>query len=150
VQEVVNARGHENVSADHGSTFEVTSDDWLTPAGDCILAVGADRVPADFDDAFVEACRDADATLRVTLTATTSDGRTYEQTVTGRGDPDLTFENERSHVGRTSDYVDDRTVLVGADAAAADLDRELVAALADGAALRFELAVVPGTSEADA
>ncbi|MEF8868784.1 MAG: DUF371 domain-containing protein, partial [Haloarculaceae archaeon] len=32
-------------------------------------------------------------------------------------------------------YVDDRTVMVGADAAAADLDRDLVAALAAGAEL---------------
>ena len=49
----VHASGHENVSATHGSTFEVTSDDWLTPAGDCILAVEADAVPAAFDDDFV-------------------------------------------------------------------------------------------------
>ncbi|WP_049987766.1 DUF371 domain-containing protein [Halobellus rufus] len=140
-REVVRARGHENVTARHDSTFEVTSDDWLTPAGDCILAVEADRVPADFEDAFVEACRDPDATITATLTATAEDGETYETTISGRGDPDLSFENERSHVGRTSDYVDDRTVLVGGDAAAGDLDRDLVDALADGADLRFELVV---------
>ncbi|MFA1611298.1 DUF371 domain-containing protein [Halobellus rubicundus] len=141
LREVVHARGHENVSAEHASTFEVTSDDWLTPAGDCILAVEADRVPADFDADFVAACRDADATITATLTATTADGDTYTQTITGSGDPDLSFENERSHVGRTSDYVDDRTVLVDADGAAADVDRDLVEALADGADLRFELVV---------
>ncbi|RDI71094.1 DUF371 domain-containing protein [Halopelagius longus] len=140
-REVVRARGHENVSAEHASTFEVTSDDWLTPAGDCILAVEADRVPADFDEAFVEACRDEDATITAEVTVETDDGKTYEQTVTGRGHPDLTFENDRSHVGRTSDYVDDRTVLVGAEGAAADFDRELVAALADGASLTLTLTV---------
>ncbi|MDQ2054027.1 DUF371 domain-containing protein [Halobellus sp. H-GB7] len=140
-REVVHARGHENVTAEHSSTFEVTSDDWLTPAGDCILAVEADRVPADFDDAFVEACRDPEATIMATLTVTTDEGDTYTETVEGRGHPDLVFENERSHVGRTSDYVDDRTILVGADAAAADLDRELVDALAAGADVRFELVV---------
>lgn len=141
MREVVHARGHEHVSAAHAGTFEVTSDDWLTPAGDCILAVDADRVPADFDDAFVAACRDPAATIRATLTATTDDGTTVADTVTGRGHPDLSFENERSHVGRTSDYVDDRTVLVGADTAAEDVDRDLVEALAGGADLRFELAV---------
>ena len=144
MQEVVHARGHEHVSAAHTSTFEVTSDDWLTPAGDCILAVDADRVPADFDDAFVDACRDPAATIRATLTATTEDGTTVTDTVTGRGHPELSFENERSHVGRTSEYVDDRTVLVGADAAAAGLDRSVVDALAAGADLRFELVVEPG------
>ena len=55
----------------------------------------------------------------------------------------LTFEDERSLVARTSDYVDDRTVMVGADAAAADLDRDLVAALADGAALTLTLRIEP-------
>ena len=140
-REVVHARGHENVTAEHSSTFEVTSDDWLTPAGDCILAVEADRVPADFDDAFVEACRDPEATIIATLTVTTDEGDTYTETVEGRGHPDLVFENERSHVGRTSDYVDDRTILVGADAAAADFDRELVDALTAGADVRFELVV---------
>ena len=140
-REVVHARGHENVTAEHSSTFEVTSDDWLTPAGDCILAVEADRVPADFDDAFVEACRDPEAAITATLTVTTDGGDTYTETVEGRGHPDLVFENERSHVGRTSDYVDDRTILVGADAAAADFDRELVDALAAGADVRFELVV---------
>ena len=141
MREVVHATGHEHVSAEHASTFEVTSDEWLTPAGDCILAVGADRVPADFDDAFVAACRDRNATIRATLVATTDGGETITETVTGRGDPKLSFENARSHVGRTSEYVDDRTVLVGADAAAADVRRELVDALASGADLRLELTV---------
>jgi len=134
--ETVRAHGHENVAGTHASTWELTSDDWLTPAGDCILGVAADRTPADFDRTFVDACRDADATVVATLRA---DG--HEAVVTGRGDPDLTFADDRSIVVRTSDYVDDRTVMVGADAAAADLDRELVTALADGAALTCTLRV---------
>jgi hypothetical protein len=133
---VVHARGHEHVAGTHGSTFEVTSDDWLTPAGDCILGVEADSVPADVDPAFADACRDADATITATFEA---DG--HVQTVTGHGHPDLTFGGERSWVGRTSEYVDDRTFLVGADAAAADFDRDLVAALADGANLTMTVRV---------
>jgi hypothetical protein len=132
----VRATGHEHVAADHASTWELTSDDWLTPAGDCILGVEAEPVPADFDPAFVEACQSADATIEATLQV---DG--HEQVVTGRGHPELTFENDRSLVARTSDYVDDRTVMVGADAAAADVDRALVAALVDGADLVCTLRV---------
>ncbi|WP_226007145.1 DUF371 domain-containing protein [Natrinema salinisoli] len=128
MDEVIRARGHENVSAEHASTFEVTTDDYLTPAGDCILAIEADRAPADFDPEFVDACRDADATITVTIEA-----GGYTESVTGRGDPDLEFTNERSAVGRTSEYVDDRTVVVGAEFAAEGFDRDLVAALADGA-----------------
>jgi len=136
MNEVVRARGHEHVSAEHASTLEVTSDDFLTPAGDCILAIEADRVPSDFDPAFVAACQNADATITVTIEA-----GGYTDTVTGSGHPDLTFEGDRSHVCRTSDYVDDRTVLVDADGAAIDVNRDLVAALADGADATFTFSV---------
>jgi hypothetical protein len=131
----VSATGHENVTAAHQSTFEVTTDDYLTPAGDCILGIEADAAPADFPPAFVTACRDADATITATLSA---DG--HRERVVGRGDPALTFESERSLVARTSEYVDDRTVMVAADAAG-DLDRALVTALARGASLTLTLAV---------
>ena len=136
LSETVSASGHEHVRAAHASTLEVTTDDWLTPAGDCILAVEADRAPADFADDFVAACQDPAATVTATIEA----GDHREQ-VRGRGHPDLTFDSERSAVCRTSDYADDRTVMVGADRAAADLDRDLVAALAGGAACEFTLAV---------
>lgn len=138
MEEVVYARGHENVSAEHASTFEVTTDDWLTPAGDCILAVEADRAPADFDPAFVEACREKGSRIVTTFEA---DGHT--ETVRGRGHPDLTFESERSMVGRTSEYVDGRTVVVGAGKAASGFDRGLVDALSAGAELVVTVTVEP-------
>ena len=127
MEEVIHARGHENVSAEHASTFEVTTDDYLTPAGDCILAICADRAPADFDPAFVEACRDPEATITFEIEA-----GGHRESVTGRGDPELEFSNERGAVGRTSEYVDDRTIMLEADHAAAGFDRDLVEALADG------------------
>lgn len=128
MEQRVRAHGHENVTARHASTLELTRDDYLTPAGDCILGIEADRTPADFDPAFVEACRDSEATITLTL-----DAGDHTETVTGRGHPELEFTNDRSLVCRTSDYVDDRTVMVGADKAAADLDRAFVDALAEGA-----------------
>jgi hypothetical protein len=130
MEEIVRARGHENVTARHASTLELTGDGYLTPAGDCILGVEADRTPADFDGGFVDACRDADATISLTL-----DAGDHTEIIRGRGHPDLAFENERSLVCRTSDYTDERTVMVGANKAAADLDRSLVEALAEGAEL---------------
>jgi len=136
MNETIHATGHENVTAAHESTFELTSDDYLTPAGDCILGVEADRVPADFDNAFVTACQSADATITATLEA---DGHTV--TVTGRGHPDLSFENDRSMVARTSEYVDDRTIMIEAEAAASDLDRSLIDVLSDGAELTLTLTV---------
>lgn len=151
----VRAYGHENVTARHTSTLEVTAEEHLTPAGDCIVGIGADRTPATVPEAFREACRDPEATITLVLEAdagrkrdVTDDGtgaikgeRTHTETIVGRGDPDLTFASERSMVVRTSEYVDDRTVMLEADKAAADLDRTLVDALAAGAELRAVLRV---------
>jgi len=137
-REVVRARGHEHVTAAHESTFEVTTDDYLTPAGDCILAIEADRAPSDFDPAFVVACQDRGAAITATIQA-----GGHESSVPARGDPDLTFESDRSCVVRTSDYVDDRTVAVGSEHAAAGFDRGMIEALADGAELVLELTVEP-------
>jgi len=134
--ETITAHGHEHVQATHESTLEFTSDDWLTPAGDCILGIEADQVPADFDPAFVAAAQAADAAITVTIEA-----GDHSQTITGRGHPELTFDDDRSMVARTSTYTDDRTVMIDADAAAADIDRELVAALADGATATVEFRV---------
>jgi hypothetical protein len=136
MEEVVRATGHEHVTAEHASTLEVTTDDYLTPAGDCIVGIDADRAPADFDRDFVAACQDEDATITLVLEA---DG--HREEVTGSGHPDLEYTNERSMVGRTSTYVDDRTIFVDAEKAATDLDRDLVAALADGADLTATLRV---------
>jgi hypothetical protein len=134
--EQIRAHGHENVRGAHESTFEVTSDDFLTPAGDCILGIEADRTPAKFDPEFVAACQDQDARIDITLAV-----EDQQITVEARGHPDLTFESDRSAVVRTSDYVDDRTVAVDAEKAAADIDRDLVEALADGAAVTVTLTV---------
>ena len=147
--EVVRATGHEHVTAEHASTFELTTDDWLTPAGDCILGVEADRTPRDFSDDFREACRDATATITATVAvgapgdeSVAVDDPAHVDTVVGRGDPDLSLVDDRSLVGRTSEYTDDeRTVLVDGDGAAADLDRDLVDALAEGAPLALRLTV---------
>jgi hypothetical protein len=134
--ETITAHGHEHVQATHESTVEFTSDDWLTPAGDCILGIEADQVPADFDPAFVDAAQSADAEITVTIEA-----GDHSQTIAGRGHPELTFDDDRSMVARTSTYTDDRTVMIDADAAAADIDRGLVAALADGATATVEFRV---------
>ncbi|WP_435093747.1 DUF371 domain-containing protein [Halorubrum sp. N11] len=149
--EVVHAVGHEHVTAEHASTVELTTDDWLTPAGDCIVGVEADRGPRDFSAAFREACQDAGAAITATFAvaepdadAVDIDDPAHVHEIVGRGDPDLALLDDRSMVGRTSEYTDDeRTIFVGGDGAAADLDRDLVAALGEGAKLTLRLEVEP-------
>lgn len=132
----VTATGHENVTATHASTWEVTTDDYLTSAGDCILAIEADFAPVEVERDFVAACQDSEAEITARFEA---DGHVDD--IIGEGHPDLEYSNERGFVGRTSEYVDDRTVMVNADKSAADLDRGLVDALTDGAELTLTMTV---------
>ena len=138
MEQVITASGHPNVTATHQSTLEVTSDDYLTKAGDCIVAIEADVVPAEFDESFIAACRDDTAEI----TASIEIGG-HRELIRGRGDPALTFESDRAMVIRTSEYVDDRTVLVEADGAASTLDRGLVSASARGGDVTVTLSVNP-------
>ena len=149
--EVVRATGHEHVTAEHASTFEFTTDDWLTPAGDCIIGVAADRTPRDFSSTFREACQDPEATVTAHIAVGSPGDETvaladaaHSAEIVGRGDPDLALLDDRSMVGRTSAYTDDeRTILVDGTVAAADLDRDLVDALAAGAPVALRLTVEP-------
>ena len=56
----------------------------------------------------------------------------HAETVTGHGHPDLEFDSDRSMVGRTSDYVDERTFVLGCEFAAEGFNRDLVTALENG------------------
>ena len=82
--EQIHARGHTNVRADHASTLEVTTDDWLTPAGDCILGIAANRAPADFGDDLIRAAKSKTARISLELRV----GETTDR-ITGWGIPNL-------------------------------------------------------------
>lgn len=136
MKEQFRALGHEHVHGTHTSTLEVTTDDYLTPAGDCIIGIEATKAPAGFRSSFIDACRDETATITTTFATAT-----IEETIQGRGDPSLSFANDRSAVWRTSEYVDDRTVAIACDGAAADLSRSLIEALANGVELHVSISV---------
>lgn len=136
--ETITAEGHRHVAATHETTFELTTDDYLTPAGDCILGINADTAPIDFDPDFTTTAQSHETTITATLTV-----NDHSTTITGRGHPDLSFTNTRSLVFRTSTYIDDRTVMIDASAAANDIDRSLIAALTDGASLTCRLTATP-------
>ena len=126
--ELVRARGHPNVRATHPTTLEITRETHLTPRGDCIVAVGADKGARDLSKAFKEAARREGALIRITIEVPS---RGLREVIMARGHPGLTFEHPTDMVVRKSDYVCGRTVAIRADKAAKDLSRELVEALKD-------------------
>ena len=126
--EIVRARGHPNIRAEHPTTFEITREEELTPRGDCIIAVGANKGARDLSKAFKEAARSEGARITIIIEVPSVGLR---EIVMAQGHPGLTFDHPTDLVVRKSDFVCSRTVAVKADKAARDLSRELVRALRD-------------------
>ncbi len=118
--EVIHCRGHENVRATHKSTLEFTKEDYLTPRGDCILCIGADKGINDLSEEFKAALKAGKKLLiRIKVGALTDE-------VLAEGSPGLILDHDYSMVVRKSTYIDARTLAVRANKAARDIDRRLV------------------------
>ena len=115
------AKGHENVTSRHKSTFEITKDPELTLSGDCIVGVDMDKSMLDFPDEFKDKIADSDTRIIVELK--TENG--YDEIV-GHGHENLTLTHPTDIVFRKSDFTCPRTLMIGADKAARDLDENLI------------------------
>jgi hypothetical protein len=129
------AAGHPNVRATHRKTIELVREDEITARATCVIGVAA-----AIDEEALPALRG-----RVELTIAVSD---LSATVRGRINP--AFRPGDPLVVRRADAVTRDAVMIDASAAAADLDRELVARLASSDAvveIRFRSLdeIAPGT-----
>jgi len=115
------AYGHENIRARHRSTFEITKDSYVSPKGDCILAVKSEYAVADFPHEFKSLLRNSDTIVVIRLK---SDD--IVDTVYAYGSEDLLLDSRSSIVVRKSKYIDSRTLAIKADKAAIDIDRRLI------------------------
>ena len=120
LREVIHCRGHENVKATHKSTLEFTKEDHLTPRGDCILCIEADKGINDLSEEFKTALK-AGKKLLIRIRA----GNLVDE-VLAEGSPSLILDHDYSMVIRKSTYVDGRTLAVRANKAARDIDRRVV------------------------
>lgn len=133
-RDVIHCHGHPNVRALHPSTFEVTTAPDLSPAGDCIIGVAADKGAADLDPTLKRLLADDRAEVTVRLRA-----GEIEEVVHARGSAGLALDHPSDLVWRRSAFVCGRTAAVGADTVAKTIDRQLVALLQDGADLVVEI-----------
>jgi len=129
-------KGHKNITAMHRSTFEVTREEHLSVQGDCIIGVGADKGAADLGGNFrkVLTCPGAVLTTRLCC-----GGHMVE--IRSSGGPAFSLDHPTDLVWRRSGFVCGRTIGTGADFAARDIPRELVAVLGEGEVLVVELVV---------
>ena len=121
-----NAYGHQNVISDHKSTVELTSEDYLTQQGTCIVGVRADMTLNELDSEIKQlaSSESTEIILRMTVDELTEE-------VTGTGGTRLTYSDPTSMVARTSSYECGRTLMINADKAASDLSRDFVEKLKD-------------------
>jgi hypothetical protein len=118
------AQGHPHVLAKHPTTFEITKDGELTRRGDCVIGVNATKGPRDLSSEFRNLCAHDESRIFVELEAAG-----FSDSIEGGGSRRLTLNHSSELVGRKSSYVSDRTIMIRADRAACDLDRELIDAL---------------------
>ncbi len=123
---VISARGNENISSLHKSTFELTKEATVTKQGDCIIGIESTRAALDLPVEFKKVARKEEARMTITIEA---DGQI--DTVKAKGSPKLTFTHPKDLVVRKSHYVCGRTLAIGANKAANDLSRGLVERLKD-------------------
>ncbi len=121
-----NAYGHQNIMGEHKTTVELTSEDYLSPRGTCIIGVRTDLTLNELDAEFKRLALLGTTTIVLKMSV---DGLVEE--VTGTGGPGLMYSDPISMVARTSSYECGRTLMINADKAASDLSRTFVGKLKD-------------------
>ncbi len=121
VVEIVDAYGHENVLATHGTTFEITKQTALTKRGDCVIATGASKGAKNLSEEFKKAMKRESA--RVTIIIDAGEAR---EVVVARGSPQLLFTHPTDMVVRKSSYACGRTIAIEANKSARDFSMNFV------------------------
>lgn len=133
----IKARGHENVLSLHKSTFEITKDNDLSLAGDCIIGLDIDKSMEDFPEEFKEKLANEDTKIIVELnTPNASD------TIEGFGHHDLSLSHPTDIVCRKSTFVCSRTLMINSNKAAIDLNRDLIKDLANGESMEVNIKLI--------
>ncbi|MDI6723936.1 MAG: DUF371 domain-containing protein [Methanobacterium sp.] len=130
------AKGHPNVTSMHKSTFEVTMDKEIGIKADCIIGVSSRTKLEDLPDELREAIKNENTIIKVKLE--TENG--YDE-IKGYGHPELTLDHPTDMVCRKSEFKCSRTLMIKADKAAVDLNKELINDLKDGKELKVKIII---------
>jgi uncharacterized protein len=134
--ELIICSGHHSVLSTHRNTFEFTKETHLSPRGDCIVAVAADRAMADLSGEFKASLKKDGTVLHLTIEC-----GGVSESITAYGHPSLILDHPTDFVVRKTDYICPRTLAIRADKAAKDLDRRLVEKLRTGLPVTIKLDV---------
>jgi len=116
------AKGHENIRGLHHTTIEITKEKTLTPRGDCIIGIMADKAVNDLSPSFKKLLKDRSTIL---ISKFYINNKLYD-IVIGHGDPSLLLTNNKKIIFRKSTYVDNSTISIRTNKAARDLNRDMI------------------------
>ncbi|MBU7042165.1 MAG: DUF371 domain-containing protein [Theionarchaea archaeon] len=114
----ITAYGHKHILGTHATTLEITREKHLTPRGDCIIGVKSSHGLADLREELLP-LRGCSVQVHLSVEG-------IEDTITGFIHPDLGFRDETTIILRKSSYICPRTLLIDADKAARDINRQLI------------------------
>src|SRR5215204_1701422 len=126
VQDDVTFYGHPNVRSLHAKTIEITKDEHLTPRGDCIIGVRANKACADLDEALKHRLKSNSVVVRIEIMVANE-----SFLITGMGDHRLSMLNPNDIVIRRTNFACPRTMSVLCNKASSEVPRNMVERLQD-------------------
>ncbi len=122
-------KGHENIKATHKTTLEITREDYLTPRGDCIIGVSANKGLKDLRPEVKQALKSPNSKAFLLIV----DEIGNYDIISGVGDPRLELSDPTRIIVRRSNYIASNTLFINADKAAKDLNANVIRSLKNGA-----------------
>jgi len=126
VQDDVTFYGHPNIRSLHAKTIEITKDEHLTPRGDCIIGVKANKACTDLDEALKHRLKSNSAVVRIEVMVGNE-----SLLISGMGHHRLSMLNSHDIVIRRTNFACPRTMSVQCDKASSEVPRKMVKILQD-------------------
>lgn len=126
-KEIIYCYGHENIRAEHKSTFEITKDKELTKAGTCIIGINADKGADDLNENFKKILSDDRSILNTTLII-----KNIKYSILSCGSSKMTLTHQADSVWRRSNFVCPRTIGIYSDISAVSIPKEIINLLKTG------------------
>ncbi|MHA1911399.1 MAG: DUF371 domain-containing protein [Candidatus Kariarchaeaceae archaeon] len=128
------ARGHQNISASHKTTLELTTDTHMTQKGNCIIGVSSTHGLNDLPDELKKLIQLSSSLIIIILKIDKN-----EVKITGQGHPDLSLSHMSDMVIRKSSFTCSRTLCINSSHGSADLPLEFIDLLKEEAIINVRI-----------
>ncbi|HUU76624.1 MAG TPA: DUF371 domain-containing protein [Methanoregulaceae archaeon] len=144
LEEVIRCHGHPNIRGEHRSTFQITTEAHLSPRGDCVIGIGADKGASDLGEEFRRLIADEGTTLVTLLRC-----RDISVRVVSSGSAAFTLDHPTDLVWRRSTFSCGRTIGICSDHTARTLPRSLMHYLKEGGEMVVVMTAYTADEEPD-